>query len=116
MDAGFALWAFRLRASFTACAALLADWDRVPVDQCCAKSKQTHVWNKNRPEDVGEGACGPAQLDTMLTEAAGRTVGCARTARFRSSSSSATSGSPARKAQKNIKDRLSMRQRAGMPR
>ncbi|MFJ6485815.1 hypothetical protein [Streptomyces sp. NPDC091682] len=70
-DSGHARWTFRVRVSSTALAALTAEWDRCRWvwNECCAKSKQTHLWNKDRPEGVDKQTCGPAQLDKMLTEA-----------------------------------------------
>ncbi|MDQ0760402.1 hypothetical protein [Streptomyces canus] len=58
-----ARWTFRLRVSSTAERALLAEWDRCRWvwNECVAKSKQTHFWNKNRPEDADKAACGPAR-------------------------------------------------------
>jgi putative transposase len=51
--------------------ALLAEWDRCRWiwNESVAKSKQTHLWNKNRPEGTDKAMCGPARLDALLTEA-----------------------------------------------
>ncbi|MEV7526822.1 transposase [Streptomyces sp. NPDC091371] len=116
--AGHARWTFRVRVSSTALTALMAEWDRCRWiwNECCAKSKQTHLWNKDRPEGTDKRTCGPAQLDKMLTEA--RTVN----AWLREGSSVVQQqvirdfGKSRAKAQKDIKDRLPVRQRAGMPR
>ncbi|MFH8475063.1 RNA-guided endonuclease TnpB family protein, partial [Streptomyces sp. NPDC018000] len=66
-----ARWTFRLRVSSTARTALLAEWDRCRWiwNECVAKSKQVHAWNKTRPEGADKRTCGPAQLDKMLTGA-----------------------------------------------
>jgi hypothetical protein len=62
-DAGHARWTFRLRVSSTAERALLAEWDRCRWiwNESVAKSKQTDLWNKNRPEDTDKATCGPAR-------------------------------------------------------
>lgn len=96
----------------------MAEWDRCRWvwNECCAKSKQTHLWNKQRPEGVGRRTCGPARLDKILTDArAGNTW-------LREGSSVVQQqiirdfGKSRAKAQKDIKARLPMRRRAGMPR
>ncbi|MEV6674280.1 transposase [Streptomyces sp. NPDC051162] len=114
--AGYARYTYRLRVSSTALAALMAEWDRCRWiwNECVAKSKATHLHNKASPED--KGSCGPAQLDRMLTVA--RTA----TAWLREGSSVPQQqvirdfGKSRAKAQKDIKDRLPMHRRAGMPR
>ncbi|KQW17926.1 hypothetical protein ASD08_02820 [Streptomyces sp. Root369] len=70
VDAVHARWTFRLRVSSTAERALLAEWDRCRWvwNECVVKSQQTDLWNKNRPEGRDKATCGPARLDTMLTE------------------------------------------------
>ncbi|WP_329387068.1 RNA-guided endonuclease InsQ/TnpB family protein [Streptomyces sp. NBC_01716] len=117
-DVGLARWTFRVRVSSTARTALMAEWDRCRWvwNECCAKSKQTHLWNKQRPEGVGRRTCGPARLDKILTDArAGNTW-------LREGSSVVQQqiirdfGKSRAKAQKDIKARLPMRRRAGMPR
>ncbi|WP_329218145.1 transposase [Streptomyces sp. NBC_01485] len=116
-DTGYARWTFRLRVPSTALAALEAEWARCRWiwNESCAKSKQTHVWNKSRPERADRRTCGPAQLDKMLTEA--RTAN----AWLREGSSVPQQqiirdfAKSRAKAQKDIKARLPQRQRAGMP-
>ncbi|MFB7576532.1 RNA-guided endonuclease TnpB family protein, partial [Streptomyces sp. NPDC056165] len=68
-DAGHARYTYRLRVSSTARTALLAEWDRCRWvwNECVAKSRQVHAYNRVHPE--GKLTCGPAQLDKMLTEA-----------------------------------------------
>ncbi|MFE9170824.1 RNA-guided endonuclease InsQ/TnpB family protein [Streptomyces kebangsaanensis] len=114
-EAVHARYTYRLRLSSTARTVLLAEWDRCRWvwNECVAKSKAVHTHNTVHPAD--KQTCGPAQLDLMLTEARRvtpwlregssvvqqqivRDFGCSRT-----------------KAHKDVKDRLPLRQRAGMP-
>ncbi|WP_240777362.1 RNA-guided endonuclease InsQ/TnpB family protein [Nonomuraea basaltis] len=114
-DAGHARFTYRLRVSSTALAALLAEWDRCRWvwNQCVAESKAAYLHNKQHPD--GKKTCGPAQLDKMLTGwraehewlAAGASVPQQQIIRDFAKSRA--------KALKDIKDRLPMRQRAGMP-
>ncbi|MEU5541965.1 transposase [Streptomyces sioyaensis] len=101
-------YTYRLRVSSPAAALLEAEWARCRWlwNECCARSKKAYAKGEK---------CGPARLDKMLTEA--RT----RMAWLRAGSSVpqqqlvrdfATSRA---KALKDIKGRLPMRQRAGMP-
>ncbi|WP_435244610.1 RNA-guided endonuclease InsQ/TnpB family protein [Streptomyces sioyaensis] len=105
---GRARYTYRVRVSSTAAALLEAEWARCRWlwNECCARSKKAYAEGEK---------CGPARLDKMLTEA--RT----RMAWLRAGSSVpqqqvvrdfATSRA---KALKDIKGRLPMRQRAGMP-
>jgi putative transposase len=117
-EGGHTRCTYRLRVSSTARTTLLAEWDRCRWvwNECVAKSKAVHARNRNRPEGEDKRTCGPAQLDKMLTEA--RTT----MAWLREGSSVAQQqtirdfGKSRAKAQKDIKDRLPLRQRAGMPR
>jgi putative transposase len=114
-DAGHARFTYRLRVSSTALAALLAEWDRCRWvwNQCVAESKAAYLHNKQHLD--GKKTCGPAQLDKMLTGwraehewlAAGASVPQQQIIRDFAKSRA--------KALKDIKDRLPMRQRAGMP-
>lgn len=72
---GNARWTFRLRVSSTARTALMVEWDRSRWiwNECVAKSKRVHARNRTRPEGADKRTCGPAQLDTMLTEVRTRT-------------------------------------------
>ncbi|MCJ0873972.1 transposase [Streptomyces sp. AP-93] len=115
--AGHARWTFRVRVSSTGLAALLGEWARCRWvwNECCAKSKQTHVWNKNRPEGADQRTCGPAQLDKMLTEAR-KTNGWLREGSSVPQQQLIRDfGKSKAKAHKDIRERLPMRQRAGMP-
>ncbi|MCX4696394.1 transposase [Streptomyces sp. NBC_01408] len=116
-DAGHARWSFPVRVSSSALAALMAEWDRCRWiwNECCAKSKQTHVWNKGRPEGTDKRTCGPAQLDKMLTEARTKNTWLREGSSVPQQQSIRDFGQSRAKAQKDIKDRLPMRQRAGMP-
>ncbi|MFG2225513.1 RNA-guided endonuclease InsQ/TnpB family protein [Streptomyces sp. NPDC048644] len=114
---GHARYTFRVRMSSSARTALEAEWDRCRWlwNECVAKSQQAHAWNLARPDGVDKRTCGPARLDKMLT-AARRT-----TAWLREGSSVPQQqlirdfGTSRAKAQKDIKGRLPVRQRAGMP-
>ncbi|MBT2455126.1 RNA-guided endonuclease TnpB family protein [Streptomyces sp. ISL-86] len=113
--AGDARYTFRLRVSATALVALEGEWARCRWvwNECVAMSRKVHGLNKDATEKI---TCGPAQLDKMLTEAR-RSMGWLREGSsvpqqqiIRDFAKSRT------KALKDIKARLPMRQRAGMPR
>jgi len=115
--AGRVRYTFRLRVSSTARTALMAEWDRCRWiwNECCAKSKQTHLGNKNRPEGVDQQTCGPAQLDKMLTEAR-KTNGWLREGSSVPQQQSIRDfGTSKAKAQNDIRQRLPVHRRAGMP-
>lgn len=116
-DVGHARWTFRVRVSSTALAALLGEWDRCRWvwNECCAKSKQTHLWNKKRPEGADKRTCGPAQLDNMLTGARTGNAWLREGSSVPQQQLIRDFGKSRAKAQKDIKDRLPVRQRAGMP-
>ncbi|MFD6987028.1 RNA-guided endonuclease InsQ/TnpB family protein, partial [Streptomyces sp. NPDC059956] len=116
-DAGYARWTFRVRVSSTALAALMGEWDRCRWvwNECCAKSKQTHLWNKNRPAETDKRTCGPAQLDKMLTEARTRNTWLREGSSVPQQQLIRDFGKSRAKAQKDVNDRLPVRQRAGMP-
>jgi putative transposase len=80
-----------------------------------AKSKQVHVWNRNRPEGQAKRTCGPAQLDRMLTETRERTPWLREGSSVPQQQIIRDFGTSRAKAQKDIKERLPVRQRAGMP-
>lgn len=116
-DTGHARYTYRLRMSLTARTALLAEWDRCRWiwNESVAKSKQTHQWNKNRPKGAEKRTCGPAQLDKMLTEARGRTPWLREGSSVPQQQIIRDFGKSKAKAQKDIQQKLPMRQRAGMP-
>ncbi|MBT2543924.1 transposase [Streptomyces sp. ISL-44] len=108
-EGGHARYTFRRRVSSTAVAALLSEWDRCRWvwNECVARSRAAHK---------AEEECGPAGLDKLLTGwrgecewlRAGGSVPQQQVIRDFTRSRS--------KALKDIKVRLPMRQRAGMPR
>ncbi|MET7592901.1 transposase, partial [Streptomyces sp. NPDC005444] len=107
--AGSARYTFRLRASSTAAGLLLAEWSRVRWlwNECVARSKKAHA--------EGE-ACGPATLDRMLTQARARIPWLAAGSSVAQQQAIRDFGTSRAKALKDIKDRLPIRRRAGMPR
>ncbi|UKY52199.1 RNA-guided endonuclease InsQ/TnpB family protein [Streptomyces inhibens] len=114
-DAGCARYTYRLRLPATARRALEAEWDRCRWiwNECVAKSKQTHQRAKATGEKL---TCGPAQLDKTLTEARRATPWLAEGSSVPQQQLIRDFGKSRAKALKDIKDRLPMRQRAGMPR
>ncbi|GAA0704002.1 RNA-guided endonuclease TnpB family protein [Kitasatospora atroaurantiaca] len=116
-DAGRARYTYRLRMSSTALAALEGEWGRCRWvwNECVAKSRQTHIWNRNRPDGADKRTCGPAQLDKMLTEARAA-MGWLREGSSVPQQQIIRDFARSRaKAQKDIKAKLPVRQRAGMP-
>ncbi|WP_119727813.1 RNA-guided endonuclease InsQ/TnpB family protein [Thermomonospora amylolytica] len=107
--ARYARYAYRLRVSSAALAGLLAEWDRCRWvwNQCVATSRAAHRTGQK---------CGPARLDRMLTGwraehgwlRAGASVPQQQIIRDFARSRA--------KALKDIKARLPVKQRAGMPR
>ncbi|MEU1669366.1 transposase [Streptomyces sparsogenes] len=112
--AGYARYTYRLRVSSTAHTMLLAEWARCRWiwNECVAKSRATHLHNKATGE---KRTCGPAQLDRMLTRARecmpwlreGSSVVQQQVIRDFAKSRA--------KAQKDIRERVPQRRRAGMP-
>ncbi|MGW1887856.1 RNA-guided endonuclease InsQ/TnpB family protein [Streptomyces sp. NPDC001970] len=113
-DAGYARWTFRLRVSSTAYTALMREWDRCRWvwNECVAKSKTIHLHNKATGE---KRTCGPAQLDKMLTEARTKAPWLREGSSVPQQQLIRDFGKSRAKAQKDIKDRLPMHRRAGMP-
>ncbi|ARF54657.1 transposase [Streptomyces gilvosporeus] len=113
-SSGHARYAYRLRVSSTARAELEAEWDRCRWvwNECVAKSKQVHTRNK---ATGGKATCGPAQLDKMLTQARRATPWLAEGASVPQQQLIRDFAKSRAKALKDIKARLPMRQRAGMP-
>ncbi|MFJ9869959.1 RNA-guided endonuclease InsQ/TnpB family protein [Streptomyces sp. NPDC101165] len=112
---GHARYTFRLRVSSTARGALMAEWDRCRWvwNECVAKSKAVHQDNKATGL---KRTCGPAQLDKMLTEARQATPWLREGSSVPQQQIIRDFGKSRAKAQKDIKDRLPMQRRAGMPR
>jgi putative transposase len=98
--------------------ALVAEWDRCRWvwNECVAKSKAVHEWNKTRPDSADKRTCGPAQLDKMLTRARQVTPWLAEGSSVPQQQIIRDFGKAKAKAQKDIRERLPVRQRAGMPR
>ncbi|MFF4273223.1 RNA-guided endonuclease InsQ/TnpB family protein [Streptomyces sp. NPDC001536] len=111
---GHARYTFRLRVSSTARTALAAEWDRCRWvwNECVAKSKAVHLLNKAIEDNR---TCGPAQLDKMLTEARNATPWLRAGSSVPQQQIIRDFGRSRAKAQKDIKDRLPMARRAGMP-
>jgi len=114
---GRARFVYRLRVSSTACAALEAEWDRCRWlwNECVAKSRQAGAWNRTRPDGAEKRTCGPVQLAAMLTEARARTEWLREGACVPQQQLVRDVGRSRAKALKDIRARLPMRQRAGMP-
>ncbi|MFZ3500206.1 RNA-guided endonuclease InsQ/TnpB family protein [Streptomyces sp. 5.8] len=107
-DAGHARYTYRLRVSFTARAALEAEWARCRWiwNECCARSKKAHAEDEK---------CGPARLDKMLTGARAANVWLREGSSVPQQQLIRDFGKSRAKALKDVKARLPMRQRAGMP-
>ncbi|MFC9909932.1 RNA-guided endonuclease InsQ/TnpB family protein [Streptomyces sp. NPDC127197] len=107
-EGGHARYAYRLRVSSTARTALLAEWDRCRWiwNECVARSKKAHAENEK---------CGPAILDKMLTEARAITPWLAEGSSVPQQQLIRDFGTSRAKALKDIKERLPMARRAGMP-
>lgn len=111
-----ARYTYRLRVSSTARAALLADWGRCRWiwNECVAKSRQIHGHNRAHPD--AKATCGPAQLDRMLTEARAMTPWLRDGASVPQHQTIRDFAKARAKALKDIKGKLPVRQRAGLPR
>ncbi len=114
-EGGHARYTFRLRVSSTALTQLLAEWDRCRWiwNECVAKSRAVYAHNKAHPEE--KLTCGPAQLDKMLTEARARTPWLREGSSVPQQQIIRDFGTSRAKAQKDIKERMPLKQRAGMP-
>lgn len=112
---GHARYTFRLRVSAGARTGLEAEWGRCRWvwNECVAKAQAAHAHNLTHPED--QRTCGPAQLDRMLTAARAGTPWLAAGSSVVQQQVVRDFGKARAKALKDIKDRLPMRQRAGMP-
>ncbi|WP_405727701.1 transposase [Streptomyces sp. NBC_01537] len=108
-DAGHARYTYRLRVSSTATAALEAEWARCRWiwNECCARS------NKAYAEDE---KCGPARLDKMLTGARTANAWLRQGSSVPQQQTIRDFAKSRAKALKDIKAKLPVRQRAGMPR
>ncbi|MFG2938331.1 RNA-guided endonuclease InsQ/TnpB family protein [Streptomyces sp. NPDC048282] len=113
-DGGRARYTYRLRVSSTARRALLTEWDRCRWiwNECVAKSRAVHRHDKLTGEKQ---TCGPAQLDRMLTEARARTPWLGAGSSVPQQQVIRDFGRSRAKAYKDIRERLPMARRAGMP-
>ncbi|MFI6685844.1 RNA-guided endonuclease InsQ/TnpB family protein [Streptomyces sp. NPDC050485] len=107
--AGHARYTYRLRLSSSARAALEAEWARCRWvwNECVARSKKAHA------EQV---ACGPAALDKMLTQARSVNGWLRQGSSVPQQQLIRDFGKSRAKPLGDIKARLPVRQRAGMPR
>ncbi|MFE7270842.1 RNA-guided endonuclease InsQ/TnpB family protein [Streptomyces sp. NPDC057623] len=107
--AGQVRFTYRLRVSSTARAKLLTEWDRCRWvwNECVARSKKAHTQREE---------CGPAGLDRMLTAARAITPWLAAGASVPQQQLIRDFAKSRAKALKDIKNRLPVGQRAGMPR
>ncbi|MFD7079951.1 RNA-guided endonuclease InsQ/TnpB family protein [Streptomyces sp. NPDC059918] len=113
--AGHARYTFRLRLSSTACTALEAEWGRCRWvwNECVAMSRKVHKHNKATGEKT---TCGPARLDRMLTEARQSMTWLREGGSVPQQQIIRDFAKSRAKALGDIKAKLPMRQRAGMPR
>ncbi|MGP3947656.1 RNA-guided endonuclease InsQ/TnpB family protein [Streptomyces sp. 7N604] len=103
-----ARYTYRLRVSSTAQAKLMAEWGRCRWvwNECVARSKKAHREGEK---------CGPAKLDKMLTEARRITPWLREGSSVPQQQIIRDFGMSRTKALKDIRDRVPIRQRAGMP-
>jgi putative transposase len=113
-EAGHARYTYRLRVPSTARTALAAEWGRCRWiwNECVARSKAVYAHNKATGERQ---TCGPAQLDKTLTEARKTIPWLREGASVPQQQIIRDFGKSRAKAQKDIKERLPQKQRAGMP-
>ncbi|MFG2702782.1 RNA-guided endonuclease InsQ/TnpB family protein [Streptomyces sp. NPDC048386] len=111
---GHARYTYRLRVSSAARSALSAEWDRCRWvwNECVAKSRAVHLHNKATGQKA---TCGPAQLDRMLTGARARTPWLRAGSSVPQQQVVRDFGRSRAKAHKDIRERLPMARRAGMP-
>ncbi|MFH9040308.1 RNA-guided endonuclease InsQ/TnpB family protein [Streptomyces sp. NPDC017966] len=104
-----ARYTYRLRVSVTARVGLEGEWGRCRWlwNECVARSRKAYV--------EGE-ACGPARLDQMLTQARAMTPWLAEGASVPQQQIIRDFAASRTKALKDIRNRLPLRRRAGLPR
>ncbi|MDH6630096.1 putative transposase [Streptomyces sp. LBL] len=114
VEGGHARYTFRLRVSSSARTALAGEWDRCRWlwNECVAKSRAVHLHNKATGQKA---TCGPAQLDRMLTEARRMTPWLREGSSVVQQQVIRDFGRSRAKAHKDIRERLPMAHRAGMP-
>ncbi|WP_228718026.1 RNA-guided endonuclease InsQ/TnpB family protein [Kitasatospora acidiphila] len=117
-SAGHARYTYRLRVSSTALALLQAEWGRCRWvwNECVAMSKKRHQANRARPAGAPKVTCGPAELDRMLTEARAANAWLREGASVPQQQTVRDFAKSRAKAQKDMKAKLPVGQRAGMPR
>ncbi|MFD4340770.1 RNA-guided endonuclease InsQ/TnpB family protein [Streptomyces anulatus] len=105
---GYARYAYRLRVSSTALAALMSEWDRCRWvwNQCVAESRAAHK--------AGE-ECGPARLDKMLTSWRAEQEWLRQGGSVPQQQIIRDFAGSRVKGLKDIKARLPVKRRAGMP-
>ena len=115
-----ARFTYRLRVSVTAARLLSEEWGRCRWvwNECVAKSKAVHACNRTLAKAGGgeKQTCGPAQLDKLLTDARARIPWLASGSCVPQQQVIRDFGRSRAKAMKDIKARLPMAKRAGMPR
>lgn len=106
--AGYARYTYRLRVSSTALAALSRERDRCRWiwNECVARSKKAHRENEK---------CGPARLDRMLTEARAQLPWLREGSSVPQQQIIRDFAKSRTKSLGDVKDRLPVRRRAGMP-
>ncbi|PJM91938.1 transposase [Streptomyces sp. CB01373] len=106
---GHARYTYRLRVSATARTGLEGEWGRCRWlwNECVARSKKAHAESEE---------CGPARLDRMLTQARAVTPWLAAGSCVPQQQIIRDFAASRTKALKDVKERLPLRRRAGMPR
>ncbi|MEU4489445.1 transposase [Streptomyces purpurascens] len=114
VEAGHARYTYRLRVPSAARRALAAEWDRCRWlwNECVAKSQVVYLHNKVSGE---KRTCGPAQLDRMLTEARKMIPWLGEGSSVVQQQVIRDFGRSRAKAHKDIRERLPLARRAGMP-
>ncbi|MFJ7209091.1 RNA-guided endonuclease InsQ/TnpB family protein [Streptomyces sp. NPDC098789] len=113
--AGHARYTYRMRVSSTALIALEGEWARCRWvwNESVAMSRKVHRLNNTADEKI---TCGPTQLDKMLTEARAAMNWLREGASVPQQQIIRDFAKSRATALKDIKAKLPMRQRAGMPR
>lgn len=105
---GFARYTYRLRVSSSALASLLAEWARCRWvwNECVARSKRAHAADEKLE---------PTSLSRMLTEARAATSWLRNGASVPQQQAVRDFGTSLAKARKDVRNRLPVDRRAGMP-
>ncbi|WP_234011969.1 MULTISPECIES: RNA-guided endonuclease InsQ/TnpB family protein [unclassified Streptomyces] len=112
---GLARYTFRLRVSSTALAGLEGEWARCRWvwNECVAMSRRVYAANRDAAEKT---TCGPAQLDKLLTEARQSMAWLREGASVPQQQAIRDFAKSRSKAVKDVKAKVPVRRRAGMPR